>query len=115
MVDSFAKGNGAQGFAARMSLDTLTKELHIVSQDADGLLSSADMGIMLCKELKRAHERFIELCLPVQQRFLGAKISDATRYMLVSLESQKRWLLSYKSRKDIAMNLVSIISEFPSE
>jgi hypothetical protein len=40
----------------------------------------------------------------------NTKISDALRYLLESAESQKRWLVSYKSRKDIALNLVSLLA-----
>lgn len=41
------------------------------------------------------------------------KTDVALHYMFESIESQQRWFNSYRSRKDIAMNLVCEISPIP--
>lgn len=47
-----------------------------------------------------------KVCTPNPHDFEGSNVGDALAYLIQSLDSQKRWLQSYKSRKDIAMNLV---------
>ncbi|KAF9774849.1 hypothetical protein IL306_007122 [Fusarium sp. DS 682] len=48
--------------------------------------------------------------------FADSNVGDALDYLVESLDSQKRWLQSYKSRKDIAMNLVfNLVTQQDSE
>lgn len=57
-----------------------------------------------------------EANFPDPCNFEGSNVGDAMEYLLQSLESQKRWLQSYKSRKDIAMNLVfNLVTQQDSE
>jgi hypothetical protein len=87
----------------RAKLKELTSELHGISQDADSLLASAEMGIMVADGMHIALVRKLRMEADNGDEM---EISDTIDYLKQSLEAQKRWLLSYKSRKDIAMNLV---------
>lgn len=75
-----------------------------MSQNADSLIASADQGIGVAKKLLS--------CCQTVNSILAARSSapsasyNTLEYVLSSLECQRRWLLSYKSRKDTAMNLV---------
>jgi hypothetical protein len=100
-VDIYAKNT-----LERKTLEHLTIELHGISQDTDSLLASADMAEMIATRMLAAHTRFKGLSVAEEFRDKTVKINDSLRYLQVSVQSQKRWLLSYKSRKDIAMNLV---------
>lgn len=87
----------------RNNLKELTNQLHKVSQDADSLFASAEMGTMVIEHIIRARDRALNL---FPQALSDVNVGDSLSYIKQSLNSQKRWLLSYKSRKDIAMNLV---------
>jgi hypothetical protein len=100
-VDAYAKNT-----LQRKALENLTIELHGISQDTDSLLASADMAEMIATRMLAAHSRFEELPGAYKIRDKAVKISDSIRYLQVSVQAKKRWLLSYRSRKDIAMNLV---------
>ena len=100
-VDDYAKDT-----LDRKTLEILTIELHGVSQDTDSLLASADMAEMIATRMQAAHSRFEELVVVSELKDKTVKINDSLRYLQTSVQSQRRWLLSYKSRKDIAMNLV---------
>ena len=40
-----------------------------------------------------------------------AKFIDSVTYLKSSMECERRWMVSYISRKDIAMNLVRVLLE----
>jgi len=91
----------------KSELEDLTIQLHVVSQELDSLTASADMTSMIVRRLSNAHERYQgSIADPLLKNGI-VKTTDALRYLLESVESQKRWLASYKARKDIAMTLVS--------
>ncbi|KAI5859307.1 hypothetical protein GGS23DRAFT_616406 [Durotheca rogersii] len=90
----------------RQDLEKLTIELHVVSQDTDSVYASADMAGMIVRKLADAHSRYRRSVVDPALVNATTKTEDALRYLGESIESQKRWLASYKSRKDIAMNLV---------
>jgi hypothetical protein len=97
----------------RRNLKELTNQLHKVSQDADSLFVSAEMGTMVIEHVIQARDRALNL---FPQALSDVNVGDSLSYIKQSLESQKRWLLSYKSRKDIAMNLVfNLVTQQDSE
>lgn len=102
-VDIYAKNT-----SNRKNLENLTIELHGISQNTDSLLASADMAEMIATKMLIAHGRFEALLGVDDIKDKTVKLSDSLRYLQSSTQSQKRWLLSYKSRKDTAMNLVCI-------
>jgi hypothetical protein len=84
---------------------SLTFKLQQISQDADSLIQSADIGIDLMDSLRLAQERFVYFWMCRE----GAKYPqsiNAAAYLKKGIEARKRWLLGAKSRKDTAMNLV---------
>ena len=102
MVDAYAKEP-----SDRKALEKLTTELHGISQDADSLLASADMVEIVLQGILSAHQRFQKVRIDQQSKNEIINTNDSIRYLLSSVQSQRRWIMSYKSRKDIAMNLVS--------
>lgn len=94
----------------RNELEKVTIQLHVVSQDIDSMTASAEMTAMIIRRMQGAHDRFRELVAPNGAVNASTKIFDALRYLLESADSQKRWLTSYKARKDIALNLVSCLA-----
>jgi hypothetical protein len=102
-VDGY--GNGTLALD-RADLKALTNELHGVSQDADSLVSSAEMGSMIAKRMYSAHDT-LEIIpdATLQQEY--HQIDDSLGHLVESLQARRRWILSYKSRKDTAMNMVS--------
>ena len=102
MVDAYAKEP-----SDRKALEKLTNELHGISQDADSLLASADMVEIVLKGILSAHQRFQMVQIDQKSRNEIINANDSIRYLLSSVQSQRRWIMSYKSRKDTAMNLVS--------
>ncbi|RMZ03036.1 hypothetical protein D0860_06960 [Hortaea werneckii] len=105
MVDKYAQ-NPSQKDRQKGELEDMTIQLHVISQDIDSKTASADMTIMIVRRLETAHQRYRQrkypdsLCNEVEQT------ADALQYLAESIESQRRWVISYKARKDIAMNLV---------
>ena len=102
MVDAY--GNEPSD---RKALEKLTNELHGISQDADSLTASAEMVEIVLQGILSAHQRFQKVRTDQQSTNEMTKTNDSIRYLLSSVQSQRRWIMSYKSRKDIAMNLVS--------
>ncbi|OCL06378.1 hypothetical protein AOQ84DRAFT_390225 [Glonium stellatum] len=101
IVDAYAKEP-----SDRRNLEKLTIELHSISQDTDSLLASADMAEMIAESMLVSHQRCKSVLQLADLKDEVIKISDSLTYLKTSIQSQKRWLMSYKNRKDIAMNLV---------
>lgn len=89
-------------------LEKMTIALHNISQDIDSMTASAEMTGMILRQMQASHDRYCDSHAQTGGVVSNAnvKVSDSLRYLLESAESQKRWLTSYKSRKDTAMNLV---------
>lgn len=104
-VDEYAKGSSRQ--RGKTELEDLTIQLHVVSQDIDAMTANAEMQSMIIRKLMAGHERYRSDTHPPSLTNSLASTTDALQYLADSVESQRRWLLSYKARKDIAMNLVS--------
>ncbi|KAI0167303.1 hypothetical protein BJ166DRAFT_230884 [Pestalotiopsis sp. NC0098] len=98
-------------------LKAMTERLHQVSQDADSLLVSAEMGLMVADHGKRSRALLqTDVSAVFTHPFLRSNVGDVLEYLVQSLEAQKRWLSSYQSRKDIAMNLVfNLVTQQDSE
>lgn len=91
----------------RAELEHITIRLHVISQAIDSMTAGAEMTAMIVRRMQSAHDRYRSLLRSDSAADENTKISDALRYLLESAERQKRWLVSYRSRKDIALNLVS--------
>ncbi|KAI1613105.1 hypothetical protein EDD36DRAFT_488149 [Exophiala viscosa] len=91
----------------RKKLESITKNLHLVSQTCDTGIANADMSIMLCKEMLDAYAAFSKSDTlqgpPLEPR---RQLQDSLGWVLKTWHCQKNWLISYKARKDTAMNFV---------
>ncbi|KAL1648718.1 hypothetical protein SLS58_001893 [Diplodia intermedia] len=103
-VDQYCMKN--TGSREKNELEDLTIRLHTVSQDTDSMSASADMAGMILRRISEAHHRYAGCVQEKDKEDSLMKTTDAIKYLSTSVESQLRWLASYKSRKDIAMNLV---------
>lgn len=102
-VDAYGKG---EEIVDRAALKALTNELHLISQDADSLVAGAEMGMMITERMYEGHATLKASAeLRLQPHF--CQVDDSLGQLVHSLQARRRWILSYKSRKDIAMNLVS--------
>ncbi|KAF4450958.1 hypothetical protein F53441_6019 [Fusarium austroafricanum] len=168
----------------RSNLKDITNRLHGISQNADSLYVSAEMGTMVSEHCVKSRRKLLEAYLnrppegeitsvrmpkstniwesevpftfdiskrgtftrlsgstvasamngdneahsPLQRSseelsshkqnsgFADSNVGNALDYIVESLNSQKRWLQSYKPRKDIAMNLVfNLVTQHDSE
>jgi len=96
----------------RKKLESITKNLHLVSQTCDTGIANADMSIMLCKEMLDAYVAFSKSDPsqgpPLEHR---RQLQDSLEWVLKTWHCQKNWLISYKARKDTAMNFVCFSME----
>ena len=90
----------------RAALKALTNELRLISQDADSLVAGAEMGTMITERMYEAH-RTLKTSAEFRLQRHFCQVQDSLGRLVHSLQARRRWMLSYKSRKDIAMNLVS--------
>lgn len=112
-VDQYAAKNESE--REKKELEDLTITLHVVSQESDRMYANVGMTRMILQRMIKAHDRYKDsVNSDVWKRDSVFKTDDALQYMLESIESQQRWLNSYKSRKDIAMNLVSDLYPIPT-
>lgn len=99
----------------RDALRGITKNLHMISQDADVLVSSTEMGTMVVERMATAHA-YLKTTSEISSRQGHNQVDDMLEHLMHSLQSRKRWILGYKSRKDIAMNLVfNLVTQQDSE
>ncbi|RYP05121.1 hypothetical protein DL764_004037 [Monosporascus ibericus] len=108
-VNDYSKESHARnrrGNSGRQKLENITKNLHLVSQTCDTGIANADMSIKLSEEMIVAYNAFCsgEATLPDSWRH----IQDSMEWILRTWQCQKNWLVSYKARKDTAMNFVRI-------
>lgn len=100
------QGSRGQDVSGRKKLENITKNLHLVSQTCDSGIANADMSIALCEEMLNAHATFRggapSGLLPESVR----QVQDSMEWLLKTWHCQKNWLVSYKARKDTAMNFV---------
>ncbi|EAW13298.1 uncharacterized protein ACLA_017450 [Aspergillus clavatus NRRL 1] len=88
----------------RRKLGALTKEIQVISQNADSHLINADVAIITATAIRKAHARLHEaIASPAR---IHERASDSITYVIESMEKQKIWFLNYKNRKDSTMALV---------
>lgn len=94
----------------REELKKRTTDLSLLSQNVDSFIAGFLMALGVASELKHAHQEFFSsavenesknVCIPSSQR-----LTYSIKWLNSSLESQLRWLHSYKARKDTSMTLV---------
>jgi hypothetical protein len=89
----------------RTKLGDLTKQLQIISSNADSHIANADVAIITAKAIRNAHLRLTS-SLPQSNPFINQRADDSISYIISSVEKQKIWFLNYKQRKDSTMSLV---------
>ncbi|KAJ5174370.1 uncharacterized protein N7482_000247, partial [Penicillium canariense] len=89
----------------RAKLGDLTKQLQIISQNADSHIGNADVAIITATAIQNAHSRLIP-SLPRSSPFIYQRVDDSISYVIGSMKKQKIWFLNYKQRKDSTMSLV---------
>lgn len=89
----------------RAKLGDLTKQLQIISQNADSHIGNADVAIITATAIQTAHSRLVR-SLPRSSPFIYHRADDSISYIIASMEKQKIWFLNYKQRKDSTMSLV---------
>ncbi|KAL4925927.1 uncharacterized protein BDV17DRAFT_166433 [Aspergillus undulatus] len=88
----------------RRQLSDLTKQLQIISQNADSHLGNADVSIITATALRTVHDRLHRaIASPTQ---VHERAADSITYVIESMQKQKIWFLNYKNRKDSTMALV---------
>lgn len=88
----------------RKELRELTRQLQIISQNADSHIANADVAMMSARCIQASHAKMhLALNSPPCRT---EKVADAIEYVIQSLEKQKLWFLNYKNRKDGMMSLV---------
>ncbi|KAJ5918513.1 hypothetical protein N7466_010505 [Penicillium verhagenii] len=89
----------------RAKLGDLTKQLQIISKNADSHIANADVAIITATAIRDAHFRLIS-SLSHSAPFIVQRVEDSISYIISSMEKQKLWFLNYKQRKDSTMSLV---------
>lgn len=89
----------------RFRLDDVTKQLQVISLNADSHLANAGTAITNASSVRHAHAR-LHCVLRPNSTLPKQASADAIDYLMASLEKQKMWFLNYKSRKDNTMGLV---------
>ena len=97
---------GSRGNDGREKLQNITKNLHAVSQTCDSGIANADMSIRLCEEMLEAYIAFSTD--PKTPPKSWRQVRDSMGWILKTWHCQKNWLVSYKARKDTAMNFVNL-------
>lgn len=88
----------------RRKLGELTKQLQIISQNADSHLGNADVAIITATAIRTTHARLHQALN--SPGCVYERASDSITYVIESMEKQKIWFLNYKNRKDSTMALV---------
>ncbi|QKX60438.1 uncharacterized protein TRUGW13939_07583 [Talaromyces rugulosus] len=88
----------------RKELRELTRQLQIISQNADSHIANADVAMMSARCIQASHAKMHLALKSLPCR--TEKAADAIDYVIQSLEKQKLWFLNYKNRKDGMMSLV---------
>ncbi|KAL0573784.1 hypothetical protein V5O48_008171 [Marasmius crinis-equi] len=88
----------------RSKLSGLTKDLQVISQNADSHIANANVAIYCAEGIQSAHARFH--ILMKSPEIMSEPIADAIEYIAASLRKQKMWFTNYKNRKDSTMSLV---------
>ncbi|KAF5371224.1 hypothetical protein D9758_004227 [Tetrapyrgos nigripes] len=88
----------------RSKLSGLTKDLQVISQNADSHIANAEVAILCAEGIQRAHVRFHNAVK--SPKIVFEHTADTVQYVAASIRKQKMWFNNYKDRKDGTMNLV---------
>ncbi|KAL4962610.1 uncharacterized protein BDV14DRAFT_99243 [Aspergillus stella-maris] len=88
----------------RRKLSELTKQLQIISQNADSHLGNADVSIITATAIRTVHGRLHKAINSPSQ--VHERVANSVTYVIESMQKQKIWFLNYKNRKDSTMALV---------
>ena len=100
-VDDHLGGDEARD---RAKLGDLTRQLQIISQNADIHTGNANIAMFIANWIRDAHAR---LHAAVGSRPSASQRGrDAIEYVIECMKKQNMWFLNYKSRKDSIMSLV---------
>ena len=88
----------------RRKLSELTKQLQIISQNADSHIGNADVSIITATAIRTVHGRLHKAINSPSQ--VHERAADSITYVIESMQKQKIWFLNYKNRKDSTMALV---------
>jgi hypothetical protein len=88
----------------RRQLSDLTKQLQIISQNADSHIGNADVSIITATAIRTVHDRLHKAISSPKQ--IHERAADSITYVIESMQKQKIWFLNYKNRKDSTMALV---------
>ncbi|KAL3473601.1 hypothetical protein BJX99DRAFT_261135 [Aspergillus californicus] len=92
------------GDSDRRQLGDLTKQLQVISQNADSHLGNADVAIITATAIRTVHARLHEAISSPSR--VHERAADSVSYVIESMQKQKIWFLNYKNRKDSTMALV---------
>jgi hypothetical protein len=94
----------------REELKKRTTDLSLLSQNVDSFLAGFQMALGIANKLKNAHEEYVNFVEGEKEAIGrttgGQRLIYSIQWLESSLESQLRWLHSYKARKDTSMTLV---------
>ena len=86
----------------RSKLGELTKQLQIISQNADSHIANAEVAMFAARGIRDMIKSFAVTRHPAaRQRTL-----DSIEYTIASMQKQQMWFMNYKGRKDSTMSLV---------
>ncbi|KAJ5993563.1 hypothetical protein N7451_009287 [Penicillium sp. IBT 35674x] len=98
----------------RAKLGDLTKQLQIISKNADSHIANADAAIITATAIRDAHYRLLT-SLSQSNPFILQRVEDSISYIISSMEKQKIWFLNYKQRKDstisLAYSLMTLVAQ----
>lgn len=86
----------------RSSIRQATTALHDISQQCAVYVPAAEKLSLLIQRMNRAHQSVMLLCSNIGHH----QVENALNYIEDSINAQKRWIVSYNSRKDVAMTVL---------
>lgn len=101
-IDAYAKARGPHNGD---HLQDLTCELHIISQNLDGQVVSADISITQLDSMLDARQRLLAIEKASGSHHLSVA-HDTTTYLRKAYETRKQLVFGLKQRKEAAMTLV---------
>ncbi|CAH0044085.1 unnamed protein product, partial [Clonostachys solani] len=85
-------------------LNAITQKLYALSEEADALYRSIEVGSEVATHCVSARQELLEA--QPSRVFAASNVGDALNYLVDSLDSQKQYIQGYKNSKDTAMSLV---------
>uniref|UniRef100_A0A8H7KE68 Uncharacterized protein n=1 Tax=Bionectria ochroleuca TaxID=29856 RepID=A0A8H7KE68_BIOOC len=85
-------------------LNTITQKLYALSEEADALYRSIELGSEVATHCVGARQELLDA--QPSRVFAASNVGDGLNYLVDSLDSQKQYIQGYKNSKDTAMTLV---------